>query len=164
MTMFQTVASLMRCHLLLSSADYLLVSTQIRPDTRSKKRSKLFDSLMLFLKDFYGEKLILHKIRRLRKKHTITLCTVGKYEQQRLWWIFGYCADAFAARICDKYHCYMTRENPVSWLAQFVFINLYVYLETGLTGPQVNIAWKQARTSFQKLIFLTLLQYYPLDS
>ena len=30
------------------------------------------------------------------------------------------------------YICYMTGENPVSWLAQFVFINLYVYLETGL--------------------------------
>ena len=29
-------------------------------------------------------------------------------------------------------HCYMTGENPVSWLAQFVFINPYVYLETGL--------------------------------
>ena len=28
--------------------------------------------------------------------------------------------------------CYMTGENPVSWLAQFVFINLYVYLETGI--------------------------------
>ena len=28
--------------------------------------------------------------------------------------------------------CYMTGENPVSWLAQFVFINLYVYLKTGL--------------------------------
>ena len=27
---------------------------------------------------------------------------------------------------------YVTGENPVSWLAQFVFINLYVYLETGL--------------------------------
>ena len=27
----------------------------------------------------------------------------------------------------------MTGEkNPVSWLAQLVFINLYVYLETGL--------------------------------
>ena len=23
---------------------------------------------------------------------------------------------------------YMTRENPVSWLAQFIFIDLYVYL------------------------------------
>ena len=30
------------------------------------------------------------------------------------------------------YICYMTGENPVSWLAQSVFINLYVYLETGL--------------------------------
>ena len=29
-------------------------------------------------------------------------------------------------------YCYMTGENPVSWLAQFVFMNLYVYLETGL--------------------------------
>ena len=26
----------------------------------------------------------------------------------------------------------MTEENPVSWLAQFVFINLYAYLETCL--------------------------------
>ena len=26
----------------------------------------------------------------------------------------------------------MTGENPVFWLAQFVFINLYVNLETGL--------------------------------
>ena len=26
----------------------------------------------------------------------------------------------------------MTGENPNSWLAQFVFINLYVYLKTGL--------------------------------
>ena len=26
----------------------------------------------------------------------------------------------------------MTGENPVSWLAKFVFINLYVYLKTGL--------------------------------
>ena len=60
--------------------------------------------------------------------------------------------------------CYMTEENHVSWLAHFVFINLYVYLETGLNGPQVNIAWKPAPTSFQKLIFLTLLQYYPLES
>ena len=25
----------------------------------------------------------------------------------------------------------MTGENPFSWLAQLVFINLYVYLETG---------------------------------
>ena len=32
----------------------------------------------------------------------------------------------------DKSFCYMTGENPVSLLAQFVFINLYVYLETGL--------------------------------
>ena len=31
-----------------------------------------------------------------------------------------------------KFYCYMTGENPVSWLAQFVFINLYVYLESGL--------------------------------
>ena len=30
----------------------------------------------------------------------------------------------------------MTGENPVSWLAQFVFINLYDYLETRL---QVDI-------------------------
>ena len=29
-------------------------------------------------------------------------------------------------------HCYMTGEIPVSWLAQLVFLNLYVYLETGL--------------------------------
>ena len=28
--------------------------------------------------------------------------------------------------------CYMTEENPVSWLAHLFFINLYVYLETGL--------------------------------
>ena len=33
---------------------------------------------------------------------------------------------------CKNKHCYMTGENPASWLAQFVFINLYVYLETGL--------------------------------
>ena len=71
----------------------------------------------------------------------------------------------------DKLNCYMTGENPFNWLAQIVFINLYVYLETGLNwselvwiGPQVNIAWKPARTSFQKLIFLTLLKYYPLES
>ena len=32
----------------------------------------------------------------------------------------------------DNIICYMTGENPVSWLAQFVFINLYVYPETGL--------------------------------
>ena len=31
-----------------------------------------------------------------------------------------------------EYFCYMTGENPVSWLAQYVFINLYVYLETGI--------------------------------
>ena len=35
-------------------------------------------------------------------------------------------------KLFDKLLCYMTGENPVSWLAQFVFINLYVYLETGL--------------------------------
>ena len=33
---------------------------------------------------------------------------------------------------CDKTICYMTWKNPVSWLAQFDFIYLYVYLETGL--------------------------------
>ena len=47
----------------------------------------------------------------------------------------------------------MTGENPVSWLAQFVFINLYVYLKTGLSWP-VDIGLKLAQTSFQKLIFL----------
>ena len=38
-------------------------------------------------------------------------------------------------RQCGMYHntiCFMTGENPVPWLAQFVFINLFVYLETGL--------------------------------
>ena len=37
----------------------------------------------------------------------------------------------------------MTGENPVSWLAQFVFINLCVNLETILNSQQVNIAWNQ---------------------
>ena len=32
----------------------------------------------------------------------------------------------------DNCVCYMTGENTVSLLAQLVFINLYVYLETGL--------------------------------
>ena len=32
----------------------------------------------------------------------------------------------------DNVLCYMTGENPFSGLAQFVFINLHVYLETGL--------------------------------
>ena len=32
----------------------------------------------------------------------------------------------------DKTISYLTGKNPVSWLAQLVFINLYVYLETGL--------------------------------
>ena len=63
----------------------------------------------------------------------------------------------------------MTGENPVSWLAQFVFINLYVYLETRLSRStswrqKSQFAWKPAQTSFKKLIFLTLLQYYPLES
>ena len=31
--------------------------------------------------------------------------------------------------------CFMTGENPVSWLTQFVFINMYVYLKTGLNWP-----------------------------
>ena len=35
--------------------------------------------------------------------------------------------------------CYMTGENPVSWLAQYDFINHRAYLKTGL---QVDIGWK----------------------
>ena len=55
----------------------------------------------------------------------------------------------------------MTGKNPVSWLAQFVFIILYVFLKTDLEG---NIGLKLAQTSFQKLIVLTLLQNHPLES
>ena len=40
--------------------------------------------------------------------------------------------DYILTKLYDIGDCYMTGENPVSWLAQFVFINLYVYLETGL--------------------------------
>ena len=48
----------------------------------------------------------------------------------------------------------MTGENPASWLAQFVFINLNVYLKTDLNWLQVYIECKPAQTIFQKLIFL----------
>ena len=33
------------------------------------------------------------------------------------------------------YYFYMTGENPVTRLAEFVFINLNVYLKTGLNWP-----------------------------
>ena len=42
----------------------------------------------------------------------------------------------FNLKPSDIIFCYMTGENPVSWLAQSVFINLYVYLETGLNRPK----------------------------
>ena len=35
----------------------------------------------------------------------------------------------------DNLICYMNGENPVSSLTQFVFINLYVYMKTGLNWP-----------------------------
>ena len=40
---------------------------------------------------------------------------------------------------------YMTWDNPVSWLTQFVFIDPLCL--------HVNIGWKPAQTSFQRLIF-----------
>ena len=43
----------------------------------------------------------------------------------------------------------MTGENPVSWSAQFDFINLYVYLKSGQNWLEGDIGWKPAQTSFQ---------------
>ena len=52
-------------------------------------------------------------------------------------------SSILSLRMISLYHivmliilfCYMTRENPVFWLAQVVIINLYVYLKTGLNWP-----------------------------
>ena len=54
----------------------------------------------------------------------------GKSENvYQYWWAETTYSDIYCGNITI---CYMTGENPVSWLVQFVFINLYVYLETGL--------------------------------
>ena len=58
----------------------------------------------------------------------------------------------------------MTGENPVSWLAQFIFINLYVYLETGLNRSTSYYCMKTSLNKFPEVNILTLLQYYPQDS
>ena len=45
--------------------------------------------------------------------------------------------------------CYITDENPVTWMVKFTYTDLYVYLKTGSsvsTGQYIN---------FQSLIFLT---------
>ena len=39
-------------------------------------------------------------------------------------------------------NCYMTGENPVSGLAQLVFMNLNAYLKTGLNWPTRYIVEK----------------------
>ena len=39
----------------------------------------------------------------------------------------------------------MTGENPVSCLAQFVFINLHVYLKMVQTGKEGDKGWNQLK-------------------
>ena len=58
----------------------------------------------------------------------------------------------------------MTGENPVSWLAQLVFINLYVYLETSLNRSTSKFCMKTSLNKFPEIDILTHLQYYPLES
>ena len=53
----------------------------------------------------------------------------------------------------------MTGENPVSCLAQFVYINLYVYLKTGLNWPDEN-QLKLVSRGWYVWHFL----YHPLES
>ena len=48
----------------------------------------------------------------------------------------------------------MTEENPVSWLAYFVFINLYVYLETIFTSEGYVVS------TFRQTLHLTTLKFY----
>ena len=69
------------------------------------------------------------------------------------WWSLGILMYAMlVGKVSYKSVCYMTGENPVSWLAQFVFINLYVSWKLVLTGLEGDIGWKPAQTSFQKVI------------
>ena len=55
-------------------------------------------------------------------------------------------------------YCYMTGENPVSWLAKFVFINLYIYLKSGLNWPSCVHRMKTSSNLFLEVdIFDTFL-------
>ena len=73
------------------------------------------------------------------------------YKQCRPWWNAALCIMLhfiWVFSVCKSTRLGVSRiqriiviwpgENPVSWLAQFVFINLYVYLETGLNRSHEN--------------------------
>ena len=50
-------------------------------------------------------------------------------------WVTGPDTQKTEHKMVNIFFCYITGENPVSWLAQLVFINHYVYQKTDLNWP-----------------------------